>query len=111
MGEWYPFNHGESIGQTGSESGKVRRDEEHADGARVTLEKVRDDRWTITYGIYGWMVHTRFFLSESSAEIGFNETKRELRNILALIPLEDEADNERMRIAQDAIAEFIELYQ
>jgi hypothetical protein len=111
MGDWYPFRHGESIGQTGSEGGKILRDEEHSDGARVTLEKLRADRWTITCGIYGWMVHTRFFLSEASAEIGFNETERELGKILALTPLEDEADDERMRIAQDAIAEFIEQYE
>jgi hypothetical protein len=111
MSDWYPFKNGESIESTGSEGGKILRDEEHSDGARVTLEQVRDDRWTITCGIYGWMVHTRFFLSEASAEIGFDETECELGKILALIPLEDEADDERMRIAQDAIAEFVEQYQ
>lgn len=111
MSDWYPFKNGESIEPTGSESGRILRDEEHSDGARVTLEQVRDDRWTITCGIYGWMVHTRFFLSEASAEIGFDETESELGKILALIPLEDEADDERMRIAQDAIAEFVEQYE
>lgn len=111
MSDWYPFKNGESIESTGSEGRKILRDEEHSDGARVTLEQVRDDRWTITCGIYGWMVHTRFFLSEASSEIGFDETERELGKILALIPLEDEADDERMRIAQDAIAEFVEHYQ
>ncbi len=111
MSDWYSFNDGASIGGTGSENGKILRDVEHSNGARVTLEKVRDDCWTITCGIYGWMVHTQFFLSESTAEIGFENTERELGKILALIPLEDEADDERMRIAQDAIAGFVEQYQ
>ncbi len=108
MSDWYPFKRGESIGQTGSEPGQILRDEEHADGARATLEHVRDDRFTITCGIYGWMVHTRFFDSEASAQIGFNETKCELANILAMIPIEDEANDNNMRVAQDAIDDFVE---
>jgi hypothetical protein len=111
MSDWYSFNDGASIGDTGSENGKILRDMEHSSGARVTLEKVRDDCWTITCGIYGWMVHTQFFPSEASAEIGFDKTERELGKILALIPLEDEADDEQLRITQDAIAEFGEQYQ
>lgn len=61
---------------------------------------------------YLWLdgSHAVFF-SEASAEIGFDETERELGKMLALIPLEDEADDERMRIAQDAIAELVEHYQ
>lgn len=108
MNDWYSFHDGDSIGDTGSENGKILRDVEHSHGARVTLENVRDDRWTITCGIYGWMVHTQVFLSEASAEIGFDNTERELGRILALIPLEDEVDDERMRIAIDAISEFVE---
>lgn len=108
MSDWYPFEHRESIGETGSEGGKILRDEEHSDGARVTLEQVKDDRWPITCGIYGWMVHTRFFL-EANAQTGFNETERELGKILALIPLENEANDERMRVVQDAIGTFVEI--
>ena len=108
MSDWYPFKSGESIGQTGSESGKILRDDEHGDGARVTLEHISNNRFTITCGIYGWMVHTRFFGSEANAQIGFNETKRELANILAMIPIEDEANDENMRVAQDTIDDFVE---
>jgi len=108
MSDWYSFNDGGSIGQIGSEGERILDDEENSDGARVTVEQVSDDRWTITCGIYGWMVHTRFFPSETSAEIGFIETKRELGKILALMPPEDEADDARMLIVQDAIATFVE---
>ena len=107
MSDWYSFKNGESIGQTGSENGKILRDEEHKDGARVTLEHVRDNRFTITCGIYGWMVHTRFFESEAAAQISFDETKAELNKILDLIPLEDEA-REKLEFAKSAIADFVE---
>jgi len=35
---WYAFDNEKSIGQRGSESGTIIRDEEHGDGARITLE-------------------------------------------------------------------------
>jgi len=108
MSDWYPFKNGESIGQTGSENGKILHDEEHKDGARVTLEHVRDNRFTITCGIYGWMVHTRFFDSETAAQIGFDETKDELSKILVLIPLEDEAEAQTLEPATVAITDFVE---
>jgi hypothetical protein len=108
MSDWYPFKNGESIGQTGSESGKILRDEEHGDGARVTLGHVRNNRFTITCGIYGWMVHTRFFDSETAALMGFDETKEGLGKILALIPLEEEGDDERMNIVTCAIADLVD---
>jgi hypothetical protein len=111
MSDWYQFKNGESIGQTGSEGGKILRDEEHTVGARVTLEDVRSTRFTITCGIYGWMVHTRFFESEAAAQIGFDETKDELTKIVALIPLEDEANDKNMRAAENAIEDFVERCQ
>ena len=108
MSNWYQFKNGESLGQIGSEGGKTLRDEEHEDGARVTFEHVRDNRFTITCGIYGWMVHTRFFNSEADAQAGFDETKDELSKILALIPLESEPDDDKLEVAKVAIAVFVE---
>jgi hypothetical protein len=108
MSDWYSFKEGESIGQIGSEGGKILCDEEHGDGARITLEHVRNNRFTITCGIYGWMVHTRFFSSEVAAQIGFDETKDELSKILALIPPEDEGDDGSLNAAKIAIADFVE---
>ena len=108
MSDWNSFKEGESVGQTGSEGGKILCDEEHGDGARVTLEHVRDNRFTITCGIYGWMVHTRFFSTEAHAQKGLEETKDELAKILAFIRIEDEATGENMRVAQDVIDDFVE---
>ena len=105
------FKNGESIGQAGSESGRILRDDEHGDGARVTLEHGTNNRFTVTCGIYGWMVHTRFFDSEKAGQLGFYETKDELGKILALIPLENEANDDNMREAENAIADFVERCQ
>ncbi len=70
--DWRPFNDGVTIGTEGSESGTIVRDQEHPLGARLTLE-----RWgqtaplAITCGVYGWMVHTRFFASEAKATLNW----------------------------------------
>ena len=63
---WQPFDDGKTIGQRGSEKGIIVGDEEHLEGARVTLEQDGEAApYAITCGIYGWMVHTRFFGGES----------------------------------------------
>ena len=62
---WYPFESGATLGQKGSEGGAILRDEEHPQEARITFE--RDTRiapFAITCGIYGCMMHTRFFSLE-----------------------------------------------
>jgi hypothetical protein len=66
--DWYAFDNGATLGQPGSEEGTTIRDEEHPFGARITLE--RDGPiapFAITCGIYGWMIHTRFFSLENEA--------------------------------------------
>jgi hypothetical protein len=52
----------------GSENGVVRLDEEHALGARLTLEEGSTHApWSITCGLYGWMFHTIFCSTEAEA--------------------------------------------
>lgn len=59
---WIRFDEGKSIGQIGSEGGKILKDEENTFGARVTLEGKGDIApFSITIGIYGVMFHTEFF--------------------------------------------------
>ena len=109
---WHSFEGGKSIGQTGSEDGIIIRDEEHIEGARITLER---DGWiapfSITCGIYGWMVHTRYFSSESGAQQEVDKMRVSLDEILSLIPLlEDPALNAKMEAATQAISNFVEQY-
>ena len=54
--------------------------------ARVKLE--RDGRvapFAITFGVYGWMVHTCFFDSEVTASAAFDELMRRIEALCELI--------------------------
>ena len=58
---WQPYNDSQTLGSEGSESGLIQRDEVYDNAARITLEA--DGRiapYSITCGIFGWMVHTHF---------------------------------------------------
>lgn len=88
---WYPFNAGSTIGETGSEDGVILRDEEYSAGARITLERnSRPTPFAITCGIYGWMVHTRFFPTEQTANEAFEAMKAGLARIYDLLPWPDD---------------------
>lgn len=66
--EWYPFESGNSLGSCGSEGGVIILDEELDAGARITIEHGgKDAPYAITCGVYGCMVHTRFFSTEAEA--------------------------------------------
>ena len=110
MAEWYPFDGGQTVGQLGLEGGIILRDEEHMDGARITLERGGRAPFSITCGVYGWMVHTRFFSDESEARTEFESMKVALARILDIIPLVEEADDEKLAAVSDAISNFIERF-
>lgn len=81
---WTSFENGGTLGQRGSEEGKTIRDDEHSLGARLTLE--RDTQiapFAITCGIYGWVVHTRFFSTEAEANSEFDKMRASLDKILS----------------------------
>jgi hypothetical protein len=104
---WYSYDDGKTIGSRGSEGGTVIRDEEHADGARITLEcdTIHQVPFAITCGIYSWMVHTRFFADEPTALNAFDEMKRSISSILAMLVGEIDSDT-----VSEAIDEFVERY-
>jgi len=109
---WYTFDNGKSIGQRGSESGLIVRDEEHGGGARITLEREgKTAPFAITCGIYGWMVHTRFFGTESEAQREFESMRAELSRIISTIPLvaDSEVDS-KSQVVTDCISEFVERF-
>lgn len=53
--------------ETGSENGKIIRDEEYKSACRITLEKCAR-YYAITCGVYGGMVHTVFCSETESLE-------------------------------------------
>ena len=109
---WAPFDGGRTIGTAGSESGIILADDEHGDGARITLE--RDGAiapFAITCGIYGWMMHTRWFSDEAAARRDFDAMKHALEAIARSIPPESDPDADaRMHAVTRAIGEFAERF-
>ena len=90
--------------RTGSEGGIIWKDEEHADGARITLERnaLMGAPFAITCGIYGWLVHTRFFADEPAALAQYEAMKPALETIAGLVVSERSAE------AADAIDVFVD---
>jgi hypothetical protein len=109
---WYPFDCGLTVGQRGSEEGTIVIDEENVDGARITLERNGHTPFSITCGIYGWMVHTHFFSDEVSARNTLEEMKESLDGIVQMIPCVDDPELEsNARTVQDAISRFVDHFQ
>jgi len=82
---WYEFDNGKSAGHEGTEGGVIIFDEEHPAGARITLEsQTRTARFAITCGVYGTLVHTRFFENEVDAHREYELMKDRLARIAAI---------------------------
>lgn len=104
---WRPFAGGNSIGTTGTESGLIVNDDEHLVGARITLEEgTTAAPFSITCGIYGWMVHTRFFETAEDASVEFEAMKKALGEILTQWQAEGDNPN---RLSED-ILRFVSRY-
>jgi hypothetical protein len=78
--------------QRGTEGGIIILDEEHDLGARITLERFEGGGGAITCGIYGWMVHTRFFDTEADPRAEVELMKIDLGRILWRIPQKSDPD-------------------
>ena len=109
---WSPFEAGRSIGTSGSEDGTILADDAHVHGARITLE--RDGSvapFAITCGIYGWMLHTRWFRQEADARADYIAMKQALDEIVQAIPLESDSERDaRMTETMRRIAAFVERF-
>jgi len=102
---WHAFGDGTSVGTNGSEGGTIVLDEEHADGTRITLEQDGSTApWAITCGVYGLMVHTRFFAARPTAEAECEAMKRALSGIVSQIGAADLA--EQARLAHNFVDRF-----
>jgi len=105
--EWHPFENGSTIGQPGSEQGVTVRDEEHSLGARITLERAAGSApFAITCGIYGWMLHTRFFGSEDEANAQYVLMKSALNELMLESERTAPIDGGK-RVLYDGIDRFI----
>lgn len=79
---WEPFEGGKSNAEAGSEAGTIVFDEEYGESSRITLERdCKSAPFAITCGVYGWMVHTRFFADEGEAIEQYEAMKEGLSGI------------------------------
>ncbi|HWA23983.1 MAG TPA: hypothetical protein VG735_16445 [Caulobacterales bacterium] len=99
-------------GARGSEGGAMMRDDEHDYGARISLERGGANApFAITCGIYGWMMHTRFFAAEAQADAAFGAMKADLSAILEALPLKGEADEAtKTSASMAAISAFVDKF-
>ncbi len=75
------YDDGRSIGRVGLAGGVILRDEEHINGARLTL-KHGDSYISVSCNIYGCIDHTRFFNAVPDAERDFVVMKSELGEMM-----------------------------
>jgi hypothetical protein len=104
---WHPFDDGRTIGTSGSESGVVLLDEKHDEGARISLERGGNTPFSIACGVYGTMVHTRFFESEHAAREELAPIKNALFEITQLLPFVSDPHPD-FRPAREAVSRFLE---
>lgn len=105
---WKPFASGSSLEESGSHGGMILRDEEVDASARITLEQ-SGSRAAITCGVYGWMVHTRFFAERGTADRELKKMKGDLQAIVSGLP-DDLSDGEAILRTNDALNRFVERY-
>jgi hypothetical protein len=105
---WHPFDNGTTLGKRGSESGETICDEEHVAGARITLEQdTTIAPFAITCGIYGWMLHTRFFATENEAVAEYEKMKASLSEIIERF---SDPNRDDRGAAEKAMETFVETY-
>jgi hypothetical protein len=109
---WLATDHGSTIGSLGPQSGLIERDEEHTDGARITLEHDRTGlRFAITCGVYGWMFHTRFLGSIEEAEQAYLAMKIGLVRILEMNPLAtDPGMDAKIELVISELQDFVDRF-
>ena len=108
---WHRFENGGTLGKAGSENGTMVRDEEYSLGARISLERdCRSAPFAITCGIYGWMLHTRFFSSQFEAETQYEAMKSALAVLLEVAQKTAAIDGGR-QVLMAGVSKFVEVFR
>jgi hypothetical protein len=102
MSNWLAYDDGRSIGKVSTEGGIILLDDEHQQGARITLKRGKD-YISISCHIYGWTDHTRFFKSTSEAQREYVAMKAALGNVVGVI---ESAGSKDIKV-WEAISEFV----
>jgi hypothetical protein len=109
---WHQFAQGSTIGHEGPDSGLIVLDEEHPDGARISLERATPIApFAITCGIYGWFLHTRYFGDEAEAKREFRSMQIVLEPIIEGLPLESSEESAASSEKKDAMGRSMKAIQ
>lgn len=105
---WYPFENGRTIGMRGTEGGTILADEQHDDGARITLERdCLRAPVAITVTVYGWGFHTRFLADEATGKQAYDAMKADLVDVLELLPKEEDEAPADVEAVDNALAAYM----
>lgn len=108
---WVPYDDGGSIGEAGSDGGVIVRDEEYRGAARITLERGGFAAFSITCGVYGWMVHSRYFAALPEAEREYDAMRPALAAIVDALPLAaDPGADAQTDAAIDMLGRFVDRF-
>jgi len=103
--DWLVYDHGNSIGKVGSESGQIIADIEHRSGARITVEKDGSIApFSVTLGIYGLMFHTHFASSMEEINKYTDFAKYKIQEIFYHYEIPEEFRDKRW---QDQLMQFL----
>ena len=84
MVKWEAFDAGTTLGTKGSEAGTIVLDAAFGDEARITIERGGHTApFSITCGVAGWLVHTRFFSSAAEAQNACAEMQHVIGEMVA----------------------------
>lgn len=101
---WADYDNQKTIGTKGSEDGKIIKDIEHSDGARITLEKdCGNIPFAITIGIYGLMFHTIFVNNLAEADKFIQQLKSIIEAIFKLYDTPESEQNEEWTNSQNEL--------
>lgn len=110
--QWEPFDQGATLGGKGSENGTTLFDEEHVDGARITLEENGYQPYAITCGIYGMLfVLTTFASTLAEAKEKYERMKYDLSEFFRLCYASPLEGDDLLEYELHLIGEFAEKYQ
>jgi len=105
MSKWEPYNNGRSIGVKSSEGGQIVRDEEHPQGARITIKQGLD-YVSVSCNISGKIDHTRFFKEMKTAESEYKIMQDELAKVIGAISSAKAADIKVWEAISGFVARF-----
>ena len=98
----------ETIGEIGSESGKIIYDVENVNGARITIEKETDIApFAVTLGVYGIMFHTDFYSTESEARNFVFESMKKIEKLFKHLEIPENQQDDKWRKIYNVLVEKI----